>query len=111
MGLDPPPFGPGIGPVVMVHIGDQQAGGRLVQDQADVPVDPRGPEVGVLRLVDPVHLQPRRRRIELQIHHAHLDGLLLGSGQPGERGGEGVGKAEVQAHPSLTSSVGGHSGW
>ena len=88
-------LGPGVGGVVVVDIGDQQAGARLVQDQPDVAPDARGPEVRIFRLVDPVHLQSRCGRIELQVHYRQLDGLLLLRRQAGEGGGEGVGDAKV----------------
>ena len=95
MRLDPPPFGPGIGVVVVADIGDQQAVARLVDDQADVAIDPRRPEIGVLALVDAVQLETVAGRVHLKIEDARLHRLLVQAGQPVERSGEGVGDQEV----------------
>lgn len=104
MGLDPPPLGPGVGGVMMIDIGDQQARARLVEDQPDVAIDPRRPEVEILRRRDPVHLQTRRRRVQLQIHDADLHRLLLLRGKPREGVSEGVGEAEVHpCYPAFSS--------
>jgi hypothetical protein len=59
MGFDAPPLGPGIGLVVMVHIGEEQARRRLVHDDAQVAADAHRPEIRVLGAVDAVELQPR----------------------------------------------------
>ena len=77
MRLDPPPLGPGIGVVVMIDIGDQHRLAGLVDDQPDVAVDPRRPEVRVLALVDPVQLETVAARVHLQVEHARLDRLLV----------------------------------
>ena len=58
MRLDPAAFRPGIGVVVAADIGDQQALAGLVNDQTDVAIDARRPEIGVLALVDAVQLSP-----------------------------------------------------
>ena len=95
MRLDPPAFRPGIGVVVVADIGDQQAVARLVDDQADVAIDARRPEIGVLALVDAVQLKTVAGRVHLQIEDARLHRLLVQAGQPVEGSGEGVGDQEV----------------
>ena len=60
VGFDAPALCPAIGVIVVPNEGHQHAGSGLVQDQPDVAVDPRGPEVGVLGLVDAVHLKSGR---------------------------------------------------
>lgn len=102
MGLDPPSLGPGVGFVVVVDIGEQQAGRGLVHDDAHVLARPDRPKIRVLGLVDPVHLQSGRRRVHLQIEGAGLGRLLVLPRQAGEGGGERVGDAEV--HLAATST-------
>ena len=77
MRLDPPAFRPGIGVVVVADIGDQQAVARLVNDQADVAIDARRPEIGVLAVVDAVQLETVAGRVHLQIEDARLHRLLV----------------------------------
>ena len=104
MRLDPPAFGPGIGVVVVADIGDQQALARLVNDQADVAIDARRPEIGVLALVDAVQLKTVAGRVHLQIEDARFHSLLVEAGEPVEGGGEGVGDQEVH-HRQPSNSV------
>ncbi len=52
MRLDPAAFRPCIGVVMVADIGDQQALARLVNDQANVAIDARRPEIQVLALVN-----------------------------------------------------------
>ena len=77
MRLDPPAFGPSVGVVVVADIGDQQALARLVNDQADVAIDARRPEIGVLAVVDAVQLKTVAGRVHLKIEDARLHGLLV----------------------------------
>jgi hypothetical protein len=65
--FNPPSLRPGIGGVVMIDISDQDSGRRLMQDEREIAPHPRGPKIRVLGLVDPVHLEPRRRWIELKV--------------------------------------------
>ena len=67
MPFQPPSFGPLIGGVVMIDVAEEEAGSGPVDDQPDVATDPNGPEVLVLRPVDLVQLQPRMRRVHLQV--------------------------------------------
>ena len=59
---------PGIGVIVVSDIADQKAVLGLVDDQANVTIDPHRPEIGVLRLVDAVELKPRRGGVHLRRH-------------------------------------------
>ena len=95
MRLDPPPFRPGIGGVVVVDIGNEKALGRLVHDQADVAIDPGRPEIRVLAVVDAMQLQTGAAAVHLQVEHTRLHRLLVHAGEPVERRGEGVGDEEV----------------
>ena len=83
MRLDPPAFGPGIGVVVVADIGDQQALARLVNNQANVAIDPRRPEIGVFALVDAVQLETVAGRVHLKIEDARLHRLLVQAGRAG----------------------------
>ena len=96
MRLDAPPRRPGVGLVVVVDIGEQQARLRLVQDDADVGVHAHGPKIPVARVVDPVHLQTGVLRVGLQIEGRCLHGLLVGGGEPRQGVSEGVGDAEAK---------------
>ena len=95
MPLQPPPLGPLIRRVVMVHVAEQEARRGPVDDQTDVATNADGPEVLVLRPLDLVQFQPRMRRVHLQVERGRLDGLLLVAGQLREAVGEGVGDAEL----------------
>lgn len=81
----------------MVDVTQQQAGGGLVDDEADVEIDAHGPEVRVLRAQEPVELQSRTLRVQLQVKGRRFDGLLLVTGQLREAGGEGVGDQEAHS--------------
>ena len=63
-------------------------------DQPQVKADTDGPEVRILRGVDPVESEPRVGRVHLQVEGLGLDDFLLFAFQPVEAGGEGVGDAE-----------------
>lgn len=95
MGFDAPPLGPGIGLVVMVDIGEEQARCSLVDNDAQVATDADRPEIWVLRTVNAVKLQPGPGGIELKIEGARLNRLLFLRGQLRERVRESVGDAEV----------------
>ena len=88
----PPPLGPAIGLIVMPDPGEQGVFTILVQNDAQVLIDPRGPETG--RCLDPVQLQPVALGIEHQVYRRHLDLLLLLRSQPVERIGESRGVEE-----------------
>jgi hypothetical protein len=77
MSLDPPALGPGIGGVVVIDIGHQKAVACLVDDQSDVAVDARRPEVGVFAFVDTMQLETVAGRVHLQIEDARLYRLLV----------------------------------
>ncbi len=104
MRLDPSPFRPGIGGVVMIDIGNEQAFGRLVHDQPDIAVDARRPEIRVLALVDPMQLKTVAAAIHLQVEDARLHRLLVHAGEPIERRGKGVGDQEVHVVPLRAAS-------
>ena len=95
MPLQSPTLGPLVRRVVMIDVAEQEAGSGPMDDQPDVATDPNGPEVLVLRPVDLVQLQPRMRRVHLQVERRRLDGPLLVTGQLGQAVGEGVGDAEL----------------
>ena len=70
MRLDPSPFGPGVSAIVVIDIRDQNTVARFVNDQPDVTIDPSGPKMRILALVDAMQLQTvpvgfiwRRRRL------------------------------------------------
>src|SRR5687768_10263134 len=88
----------------MIDVAQQQAAGRLVDDQADVAADAYGPEVLVLRLVEPVELHAGARRVHLEVERGRLHQLLLVAGETGEAVGERVGDAEVHGTAILSSS-------
>src|SRR4051794_27998775 len=88
--LDPPPFGPGIGGIVMPDIAEEEAGLGPVDDQPDAIISANRPEIRVTRPVEPVQTQARSRRVQLQIERRHLDSLLLCPAEPREAGGEGI---------------------
>ena len=104
MSFQPPSFCPLVRGVVMVDVAEQEARRRPVDDQPDVATDPNGPEVLVLRPVDLVQLQPRMRRVHLQVERRGLDRLLLVAGQLREAVGEGVGDAELHSYRRFPQS-------
>ena len=78
----------------MIHVAEQQAFLRAVNDDADIRTDAHGPEVLIARPVEPVELQARAGRIHLQVESRRLDRLLLVAAQPDKTIGEGIGDAE-----------------
>jgi hypothetical protein len=66
-----------------------------MDDEPDVAADANRPEVPVPRLVEPMELHARVRRIHLQVERRRLDGLLLVARQPREAVGERVSDAKV----------------
>lgn len=80
---------------MVVHVAQEQARFRPVDDEAEVATDTRRPEVLVLRLVQFVKLHPRIRRVHLEIEGRRLHGLLLLTGQANKAVCEGIGDAEV----------------
>jgi hypothetical protein len=95
-------LGPIVGLVVVIHIAQQEASGRFVNDQPDVGTHPHRPEILVLRPVQLVEAHAVACGIHLQVESGRLGRLLLVAGQAGETVGEGVGDEEGH---SLTSSV------
>jgi hypothetical protein len=95
--LNPAARRPGVSVVMAPDIGDQHALACLVNDQPDVAVDPRRPEVGVLAVVEAMQLKPVAGRVHLQIEDARLHGLLVKAAEPIEGGGEGVGDQKVHS--------------
>jgi hypothetical protein len=87
---------PGIGGVVVIHVAEQQAARRAVDDQPQILVDAHRPEVPVPRPVQLVEVHSRAAGVQLEIKGRGLDGFLLLTRQPGEAVGEGVGNAEVR---------------
>jgi hypothetical protein len=94
MALDPAPLCPAVRRVVMPDIAQQQARCGPMDNQSDIVIDPYRPEVRVSGPIEPMEMQTRDRRIELQIECRRLDRFLLRPGQPREAVGEGVGDAE-----------------
>ena len=98
MPLDPAPFRPSVRRVVMADIGEHDARCGPMHDQANVPVDPDGPEILILRPVELVKRETRRRRVQLQVEGGGLRGFLLVAGQPSQTVGKGVGELEHGHH-------------
>jgi hypothetical protein len=46
--LDPPPLGPGIGFVMVVDVGNEQAVRRFMDDQPQISANPHRPEIRIL---------------------------------------------------------------
>jgi hypothetical protein len=94
MRLDAPALRPRIGIIVVADVGKEEALRRLVDDDADIPVDPARPEIRVLGDIDAMQLQARIHRVGLQVEHGGLDPLLLVARQLGQRRLEGISDAE-----------------
>jgi hypothetical protein len=90
----PASLGPRISFVVVLDITKQQAGGRSMDDQANVFIDANRPEIRVAGPFKPMEAQARARQVQLKIKRRRLDRLLLRPVQPGEARGEGIGDAE-----------------
>jgi hypothetical protein len=73
MRLDPPPLGPGVGFVVMIDIGDEQAVFRLMHDKPEITADADRPKIRVLRLADAMERHPLAGGIDLQVDDCRLD--------------------------------------
>ena len=80
MRLDPPPFSPGIRVVMVSDIRHQDAPAGLMDDQPDIAVNARGPEIGVSALFNPVQLKAVAGRVHLQVEHAGFHRLLIQTG-------------------------------
>jgi hypothetical protein len=94
MALDLAPLGPTISGIVMPDITEQHARRGLVHDQPDIGIDSHRPEIRVSGAVEPMEMEARTRRIELQVERRRFDRFLLHAGEPSETVGEGVGDAE-----------------
>src|SRR5579863_5676 len=90
-----PPFGPLIRVVVMTDIAQQQTGIGAVHDQPHIARHPNRPKPPILRLVEPVELQTRMRRVHLEIERRRLNSLLLIARESGEAIRERVGNPEL----------------
>ena len=88
---------------MVIDVAEQEALRRAVHDKPQVEVDPHGPEVLVLRLVELVEAHAGGRGIHLQIERGRLDRLLLVAGQPCEAVGEGIGDSEIHYVSMLSS--------
>ena len=100
MRLDPPAFRPGIGVVMMTNIGDQQTVAGLVHDQADVAIDARRPEIGILAVIDTVQLETVADRVHLKVEDTRFHRFLVQARQAVERSGECIGDKEVHDPPN-----------
>jgi len=80
MGFQLPPLGPVVGLVVVIHVTEQQATLRFVNDQPDVCIHLHRPEILVLRLVEFVEAEARTCRVHLQVECRGLGGFLLVAG-------------------------------
>ena len=80
---------------MVAGIAQQKAALGLMDDEANVTADAHGPEVFVLRAVNPVEAHSRIGGIDLKIERGGLDGLLLIAGEAREAVGKRVGYAEV----------------
>jgi hypothetical protein len=99
MRFELPPLRPAIGLMVMSHVAEQEARFGLVNDQADVAVDPHGPEILVLCPIKLVKAHAGAGRIELKIECRRFDRLLLFAGQTGEAVGKAIGDQELHCSP------------
>ena len=97
--LDAAALGPGIGGVVMVHVGEQEAGSGFVDDDPHIGIGADGPEVRVAGGIDPVKAKAGCGGIELQIEGGSLRGTLRLAIKLGERGGEGFCDPEISQTP------------
>ena len=79
----------------MINIAEQETGGRLVHDHANVAADPDRPEILVLRLLNLVQAHARVSRVQLQVERSRLYRFLLIASEFGEAVGECVGDAKV----------------
>ena len=84
VGFQPPPLRPLVGFVVVIDVAQQEAAPRPVNDQPDIQAHPHRPEVGIFGLVELVELEPRLRRVQLEIEGRRLHRLLLIAGKLGE---------------------------
>ncbi len=80
---------------MVADVAQQQAGGGLVDNDADIGAGPHRPEMRVLGAVELMEGQAGRGGVKLEVEGGGLCRLLLRPGQAGEGGGEGVGDAEV----------------
>jgi hypothetical protein len=105
MRLNAAAFRPRIRVVMVADIGDQQALAGFVDDQSNVAIDARRPEIEVLALVDAMQLQTVAGWVHLKIEDTRLHRLLVQAGQAVERSSEGVRDQEVhRATPRTLSS-------
>ncbi len=77
-------------------IAELEARGGSMDDQADVVVDAKRPEIRVARSVESMKAQAGTRWVQLEIERRRLDRLLFGTGQPSEAAREGVGYPKFQ---------------
>lgn len=81
---------PGAGLVVMVHLGEQHGVAILVDDDANIPIDPHGPEIWVLGSLDAVEGLSLALRVNLQVECRRASLLF---GELAKRFGKGIGVA------------------
>src|SRR5262245_31673873 len=109
-----PTLGPRVRAVVMIDVAEEEASVGPVNDEPYVGAYPYRPEALVLRFVQFVEAETRRRRIHLEVEGRRLDCLLLVAGQPRETVGECVGDEERHSAGSCrseSSSMSMSSGW
>jgi len=97
MSFEPPALRPLVSVIVMAHVAEQQAGFGLMHDQPDIAVYPNRPESAVLGLVEPMELQTRMSRVQLEIERCRLDGFLLIARQLRKAVGKSVGDAKFHS--------------
>jgi hypothetical protein len=77
MGFDLAPRSPVVGGIVMIDVAEHDAALNPMEDQPDVTARASRPEVFVLDVVEPVAMQTRVGRIDLQFKRGELGSFFL----------------------------------
>ena len=91
MGFQLAALGPCIGFVVVIHIANQQARIRPMDDQPNVTAGPHRPEPGVPAVLQFVEAHAGVDWVHLEVEGSGLNGLLFLAREPGKAICEGVG--------------------
>ena len=94
MGFDLAARGPVVGGIVMVDVAEHHAALNTMEDQPDIATSPGRPEVLVLDVVEPVALQARVGRVDLEIKSGELGRFLLITAEFVQAGLKAVGEEE-----------------
>lgn len=83
----------------MIDVAEKQTSSCSVDDQPEIVVDAKRPEIHVLGFIELVKAETRIRGIELQVKGCRFDSLLLLARQTREAISEGVSHTEVHKEP------------